>query len=218
MAASKQASRKAAPSTAKPILANAADPLSWLYVNPAGPSPAGLVFGVLRKTYAGRTNSALEFGWRKNHLGTEGTGAGYLAWSPNVERFEVILPRAADDMLTNPATLLAEMDASAAECEKALLVYLTLPLADVDRVHVGWDRARAFAFRIARERELATVLTLHGPGRVNAPFPLHAHCLIIPRRITGLGLRHDLYDEDLIHDGGQAVVETMWAEHLASFR
>lgn len=219
MAVSKKSIRgKAATKTTNSVATSESDPMSWLYVNPTGPSTSGLVFGVLRKTYAGRANSALEFGWRKNHLGGDYQDADFSAWSPNIERMEVILPEDADDMLSDPATLLRQMDVSAAECEKALLVHLTLPLGGVDRVHVGWERARAFALRVAHERHLATVLTLHGPGRVNVPFPLHAHCLIVPRRITGLGLRHGLYDEDLIHDGGQAVVETMWSEHLARYR
>lgn len=218
MATSKPTRSKAATKSSNPVAPSESDPMSWLYVNPDGPSPTGLVFGVLRKFYGGRANSALEFGWRKNHLGRAGIGANFSDWSPNVERMEVILPEQADDMLGNPATLLQQMDVSAAECEKALLVQLTLPLGDVDRVHLGWERARAFAMRIARERHLATVLTLHGPGRVNVPFPLHAHCLIVPRRITGLGLRHGLYDEHLIHDRGQAFVETMWSEHLATGR
>lgn len=212
MAISQSPRRKA---SIVPLEADEADPQSWLYLNPAGPSPAGLVFGVLRKTYAGRTNSALEFGWRKSHLGHGADNVDFSVWSPNVEREEVILPPRADDMLADPATLLAQMDASSAECEKALLIYLTLPLGDVDRVHVGWERARAFAFRFAVERNLATVLTLHAPGTVNAPFPLHAHALIVPRRLTGLPLRHGLYDEDLIRDGGQSIIEAMWTEHMA---
>jgi hypothetical protein len=218
MATRKSPRSQTATKLPKPATANEADPQSWLYLNPAGPSAIGLVFGVLRKAYAGRTNSALEFGWRKAHVGSGHANSDVGKWSPNVERVEVILPAGANDMLADPSVLLAQMDAGAAECEKALLVYLTLPLGDVDRVHVGWERARAFACHIARKRDLASVLTLHAPGRVNAPFPLHAHCLIVPRRIIGLGLRHGLYDEELIHDGGQSIVETMWAEHLASSR
>lgn len=218
MGTAKTRGGKASSGAAKQVTTNEADPQSWLFLNPAGPSPSGLVFGVLRKVYAGRNNSALEFGWRKSHVGQIAGAVELSTWSPNVERAEVILPADADDMLGDPAILLAQMDATAAECEKALLVYVTLPLGDVDRVHVGWERARAFAVRIARERELATFLTLHAPGRVNSPFPLHAHCQIVPRRISRLGLGHGLYDEDLIHDGGQSVVEAMWNEHLASSR
>ncbi len=173
MGARKPPRPKAAAAVAKPVIISEADLQSWLYLNPGGSTESGLVFGVLRKTYAGRTNSAWEFGWRKGHVGGDYAGADLRTWSPNVERLEVILPTGADDMLADPAMLIEQMDAGAAEREKALLVYLTLPLGDVGLVHVGWERARAFACHIARERELASVLALHAPGRVNAPFPLH---------------------------------------------
>lgn len=212
MAAAKPRRRKQ-PAAA---IAPATDPLDWLYTNPAGPSEAGLTFGVLRKTYNGRENSAREFGWRKCHVGPNYADADPLAWSPNVERVEVILPARADDMLADPALLLGHMDANAAENEKALLIYVTLPLGDVDRIHVGWERARAFARRLATERNLASVLALHAPGVVNAPFGLHAHCLVIPRAITGLGIRHGIYDEELTHDGGQAIVEAMWKDQMSA--
>lgn len=157
--------RPRAPATSpKPIVANEADPQSWLYLNPAGPSPSGLVFAVLRKTYAGRTNRALEFGWWKSHVGHHAGNIDVTAWSPNVERVEVILPPGAEDSLSDPATLLARMDTCAIDREKALLIYLTLPLGDVDRVHVGWERARSFACRLARDRGLASVVSLHAPA------------------------------------------------------
>jgi len=196
-----------------------ADPQSWLYLNPAGPSLAGTVFAVLRKAYAGRVNSALEFGYRKANLGVVPAAADFTVWSPNVERVEVLLPAGADDHLVDPATLLAQMDRHAVDREKALLIYLTLPLGDVDRVHLGWERARGFLReRFARDRQLASVLILHAPATINAAFPLHAHALIVPRKITGLGIRHGLYDEELIYDGGQPIVEAMWADHVARFR
>lgn len=193
----------------------AVDPQDLLFLNPDGTSPSGLTFGVLRKTYAGHMNSALSFGWRKAHLGRDPDDADLTRWAPNAERVEVILPAAADEMLTNAATLLGQMDAHASECEKALLLYLTLPLGDMDRVHVGFERARSFSVQLARDRHLATVLVLHAPGVINQPYPLHAHCLIVPRRITGLGLRYGLYDDELIHDSGQAVIEAMWLDHIA---
>jgi len=212
------AARKPRKLPGKPVPTDV-DPQSWLYLNPAGPSAAGTVFAVLRKAYAGRTNSALEFGYRKAHVGVVAAGVNFAVWSPNVERVEVLLPAGADDGLANPAILLAQMDAHAVDREKALLTCLTLPLGDVDRVHVGWERARSFLRdRVARDRQLAAVLILHAPGTINAAFPLHAHALIVPRRITGLGIRLGLYDEELIHDGGQAIVEALWADHVATFR
>lgn len=140
MTATKSRRRK---QPATPTVAQDADPMSWLFTNPNGPSESGVTFGVLRKHYAGRQNSALEFDWRKCHVGRQPDAADLSVWSHNIERMEVILPSHADDMLTDPALLLGQMDATAAECEKALLVYVTLPLGDVERVHVGWERAFA---------------------------------------------------------------------------
>lgn len=219
MAAAKSRARKARTAPANSIVTCEADPQSWLYLNPAGASPSGTVFGVLRKTYGGRQNSAVEFGWRKAHPIAPAGSPGVSPWIVTAERIEVILPAGADDMLADPELLLRQMDAHAVDHEKALLVYLTLPLPDVDRLHVGWERCRAFVREhFARDRQLATVLVLHAPGRVGSSNPLHCHCLIVPRHITGLGLAHGAYDSDLLNDGGQAIVEAMWAEHLTSFR
>jgi len=208
----------AAPRAAQ-IVADDADPQSWLYLNPAGPSPAGLVFGVLRKSYAGRINSAAEFGWRKAHPVPPSGGADPSLWQPTAERVEVLLPTGAEDGLADPMTLLAQMDLHALDREKALLVYLTLPVGDVDRIHDGWERARAFVRDgFARDRGLAAMLALHAPGRIGSSHPLHAHVLVVPRRAGGLGIAHGAYDEELIRDGGQAIVEAMWAVHREEFR
>lgn len=219
MATSKTPVRKAPAASNKPVVASEADPQSWLYLNPTGPSPSGLVFGVLRKHYGGRLNSAAEFGWRKAHPVRPAGDLGASPWIVTAERLEVILPESADDGLADPELLLRQMDACAIDQEKALLVYLTLPLGDAERIHAGWEMARAFVReRIVRDRELATVMALHSPGRIGSANPLHCHCLIVPRRLTGRGLSHGPYDAELITDGGQAVVEAMWAEHLATFR
>lgn len=207
------------PAAKAPITASDADPQSWLYLNPAGSCASGLVFGVLRKTYGGRINTALEFGWRKAHPVPPVGVADPSRWQPTAERVEVLLPTGADDALADPARLLGLMDECAVPHEKALLVYLTLPLIEADRIHTGWERARAFVReRFARDRGLAAMLVLHAPGRAGSSNPLHAHVLIVPRAAGGLGIAHGPYHEELVHDGGQAIVETMWAEHVATFR
>ena len=219
MAISKSRSVKSAVGTAKPVIASDADPQSWLFLNPTGPSPAGTVFGVLRKGYGGRVNSAAEFGWRKAHPILPAQLGSDAPWVVTAERLEVILPDCADDGLADPELLLRQMDACAIDQEKGLLVYLTLPLGAAERLHFGWERCRAFAReRFARDRQLATILILHSPGRVGSANPAHCHCLIVPRRLTGRGLAHGIYDAELLHDAGQALVEGMWADHLATFR
>lgn len=191
---------------------NEKDPLSWLYTNPEASSD-GFVFGVLRKTFMTRKNSAHEFGWRKAHLGPDFANSDRSEWHPNAERVEVVLPPKADDMLSNPSSLLQQVDEFAAPTEASLLTYLTLPLSDAERIHVGWECARSFAVTLANERSLASVVILHSPGSIGSPFALHAHMLLVPRRLTGLGLRHGSFDQELIHDCGQAILAQMWNDH-----
>ncbi|HEU4959996.1 MAG TPA: hypothetical protein VFT56_06270 [Sphingomonas sp.] len=203
----------------KPIVAKDSDPQSWLFLNPNGPSEAGLVFGVLRKQFGGRTNSAAEFARRKLQPVAPPGDAEASPWPVTAVRAEVILPQRADDILADPQTLMQAMDQAAIEREKALLIYLTLPLADVDRLHDGWERVWAFVReQFARDRQLAVLMALHSPGQVNSANPLHCHCLIVPRRLGGLGLAHGAYDEELIRDAGQTIMEAAWAEHVATFR
>ena len=188
------------------------DPLSWLYLNPEKTSN-GFVFGVLRKTFRGRTNTAHEFGFRKTHLGSAFVNADRSIWAPNAEKVEVILPVRADDTLSDPDLLLRQADAFACPNEAGLLTYLTLPLGDAERLHVGWERARSFAVRLAYERDVASIVILHSPGSVGAAFPLHAHLLVIPRALSGLGLRHAPFDSELLRDEGQGVLSDLWDDH-----
>lgn len=188
------------------------DPLSWLYVNPEK-SLNGVVFGVLRKTFRGRTNSAHEFGFRKCHLGSAFVNADRSIWAPNAEKVEVILPARADDMLCDPDLLLRNVDACAPPNEAGLLTYLTLPLSDADRLHAGWEKARSFAVTLASERDIASIVILHSPGSIGAAFPLHAHLLIIPRALNGFGLRHAPFDSELLQDAGQGILSNLWDKH-----
>ncbi|MFK4005084.1 hypothetical protein [Qipengyuania sp. NPDC077563] len=189
------------------------DPLSWLYTNPQGSSD-GFTFGVLRKTFRGRTNTAHEFGFRKCHLGSAFVNADRSNWAPNAEKVEVILPARADDMLSDPDLLLRQADASACPNVAGLLTYLTLPLADAERLHVGWERARSFAVRLACERDVASIVILHSPGSVGSAFPLHSHLLIIPRVMKkAFALKHCAFDSEILCDEGQGVLSDLWDKH-----
>lgn len=209
------AATKSKPRTKKassPVKADEKDPLSWLYVNPEK-SSNGVVFGVLRKTFRGRTNSAQEFGFRKCHLGSAFVNADRSVWAPNAEKVEVILPARADDTLSDPDVLLRQVDAFACPYEAGLLTYLTVPLSDVERLHVGWELARSFAVRLACERAVASIVILHSPGSIGSAFPLHAHLLVIPRSLNGLGLRHAPFDSELLRDDGQGILSDLWDTH-----
>ena len=189
------------------------DPLSWLYTNPQGSSD-GFTFGVLRKTFRGRTNTAHEFGFRKCHLGSAFVSADRSIWAPNAEKVEVILPAKADDMLSDPDFLLRQADASACPSEAGLLTYLTLPLADAERLHIGWERARSFAVRLACERDVASIVILHSPGSVGSAFPLHSHVLVIPRVMKkAFALKHCAFDSEILCDDGQGILFDLWDKH-----
>ncbi len=189
------------------------DPRTWLFENPDGSTGDGFVFAVLRKVYNKRANSAAELAWRKCHVGPDYKVWDPSVWQPNIERLEVLLPEKADDLLADPVTLMRQVDEFAAPNQAGLLTYLSLPLGDADRVHIAWERSRAFARRLASERKLASLVMLHAPGLIGADLPLHAHLLIIPRQISGLGMKHAPYDRLLVHDDGQDFLHGMWAKH-----
>lgn len=203
------------PVTMKAIVTDLGDPLTWLYTNPLGASGSGLIFGVLRRSYGDRTNSAAEFGRRKMQPILPVGDPLSSPWRTTAERIDVVLPLGTDDGLADAESILTGMDEHAVAHEKALLVYLTLPFRKGDRLHEGWERCRDFARQIARERGLASVLVLHSPGSAGAPHPPHCHLLVIPRT-TRLGLRFGVYDDELTCDQGQAVIEAMWQRHIAS--
>ena len=135
-------------------------------------------------------------------------------WSPNVEKVEVVLPAKADDLLSDPDVLLRQADQFVSPTEAGLLTYVTLPLGDMDRLHTAWERARSYAVSLASSRKVASVVVLHSPGAIGAPYPLHAHLCIVPKVLTGLGLAHSAYDQELLHDGGQDILRELWEDHL----
>lgn len=205
----RRASTKMAPSP----VPNDADPQSWLFLNPAGPSGHGTVFGVLRKVYGGRQNSAVEFGRRKMQPIAPQGDAVSSPWPMTAERAEVVLPADAPDALADPEAFLEAVDTAA--IDKTLLVYVTLPYPGVPRLHQAWESARAFAVRLAG-RGLASLVVMHAPGRVASSNPVHCHLLIAPRVAGGLGMEHGVYDRDLTCDAGQSVIEALWSEHIAT--
>jgi len=184
------------------------NPNDWMYTNPAGrPRVDGFVFGVLRHDYKKRTNTAAAFGLVKLCPIPTTTN------QPTAERSDVVLPPGADDALAQPTSFLIASDDHA--IQSALLICLTLRLAGM-RTHEAWERLRGFAGVLARERQLGSLVVLHVPGRVGAPGPTHGHLLIAPRRLGGGGMATGGYDEELVHDAGQTVLERLWLRHLAA--
>ena len=193
---------------AKPKTLAATDPNhpeSWLYLL----SENTLTFGVLRSTFKDRTNSAVEFGRRKlqpvQPPPTEPDGI-------TAERVDVILPDGAEDQFVKPLPFLEGCDEM--QVNPGILVYLTIPTPDVDRMHHAWEKGRAFARILADERGLATLLIQHSPGRVSSLNHPHLHLLICPRKTAKAGLRYGGLDNELLYNDGACVLAERWAEFI----
>jgi len=189
---------------AKPMAATDPNhPESWLYLL----SENTLTFGVLRSTFKDRTNSAVEFGRRKlqpvQPPPTEPDGI-------TAERVDVILPDGAEDQFARSLPFLEGCDEM--QVNPGILVYLTIPTPDVDRMHHAWEKGRAFARILADERGLATLLIQHSPGRVSSLNHPHLHLLICPRRTAKAGLRYGGLDNELLYNDGARVLVERWAE------
>jgi len=189
---------------AKPMAATDPNhPESWLYLL----SENTLTFGVLRSTFKDRTNSAVEFGRRKlqpvQPPPTEPDGI-------TAERVDVILPDGAEDQFARPLPFLEGCDEM--QVNPGILVYLTIPTPDVDRMHHAWEKGRAFARILADERGLATLLIQHSPGRVSSLNHPHLHLLICPRKTAKAGLRYGGLDNELLYNDGARVLVERWAE------
>ena len=206
----------------KPAFAKAPsehDPLSWLYLNPKmegfEPEP-GFTYGVLRRAFAGRSNSAVEFCRRKAQPVAPPGDATAMPWAITAERIEVLLPQDADDRFLDPQILCEEVDRRAVEGEQALLSYVSMAFPTARRLHECWESARAFArASLVRKRGLAVILILHAPHRAGSGNDAHCHLLIVPRRLDGLGLRG--FEPDLCRDSGQAAIHAAWLEHKAGW-
>lgn len=208
------ATPKAAPPVKGGITTREEDPQSWLFLNPDEEARADdYVYGVLRKNYADRVNSAEEFGRRKLR---PVSNTDEPLWERTAERADVVLPPGVDDTYRDPRSLLAAVDAGAIDSEQALLTYVTLTFPDADRLHGDWERARAFAYQVlARERQLATLCIQHAPHRAGSPNPPHVHLLIVPRKLSGLGL--GAYDLEFCRDQGQRVIHKLWMAFRAGW-
>lgn len=203
--------KPAAPTT------NAHDPLTWLYLNPSSPgfeAEPGFSYGVLRRQYRGRHNSAAEFCRRKLQPVPPVGDPSAVPWVLTAARAEVLLPSDADDRFADPRQLFTAVDENALDVEPALLTYMTMAFPRVQRLHHAWEAAREFAMdRFARARGLPVVVILHAPFMAGSSNSVHCHLLIAPRALTGLGL--GAYEKALCCDAGQMIVHDEWLAHRA---
>ncbi len=196
--------------------ARSENPMDWLYDNPLGTFP-NFVFGILRQSYRGFPNSAVEFGGRKLRP-IEGRNAeGALdVTALTAYRVGTVLPRDAPDAFDDAGALLQALDRAACPQEQALLVYLTLSFPEATRLHHCWEEARAFCYAaFARQRQLPVVLCQHRPGEVGSSNPVHLHLLVSPRRIDGTGFRG--YATDLLCEEAQQLIFDEWLAFRSSW-
>lgn len=195
--------------TSQSKLTRSENPMDWVFDNPLGAMP-GFVFAVLKKSYQGHPNSAVEFGGRKLRpiLGVTKDGAP----DPDVitaYRTGTVLPTDAPDAFDEPEVLLRAIDAFACDHEASLLIYVTLSFPEATRAHHSWEEARAFSLEaFARKRKLPVCLIQHRPGEVGSDNPIHLHLLVGARRLDGTGFRG--YAEELLCDDGQQVIYDEW--------
>ena len=123
---------------------------------------------------------------------------------------DVILPEGAEDQFARPLPFLKGCDEM--QVNPGILVYLTIPTPDVNRMHHAWEKGRAFARILADERGLATLLIQHAPGRISSPNQPHLHLLICPRKTAKAGLRYGGLDNELLYNDGARVLVERWAE------
>jgi hypothetical protein len=185
------------------------NPMDWLYDNPLGAYP-NFVFGILKQSYQGFPNTAVEFGGRKLRPvdGHAADGcidrAGITAY-----RHGTVLPDDAPDPFDEIEVFLKAIDFAACAHEAALLIYLTLSFPDARRLHHCWEEGRAFSLQaFARKRQLPVGLIQHRPGEVGSDNPAHLHLLVGARRLDGTGFRG--FATDLLCDEGQQILFDEW--------
>ncbi|WP_145916844.1 hypothetical protein [Erythrobacter sp. QSSC1-22B] len=100
--------------------------------------------------------------------------------------------------------------------DPGILIYVTVPFPDANRIHEAWETARAFAKVLADERNLAVLVIQHVPGRVSSPNDPHVHLLINPRTCSNLGLQYGGLDRALLHDEGAEILAERWAKFIAA--
>jgi len=182
-----------------------------LFLNPLGNWPS-YSFGVLRRSYRGRKNTAAEFGRLKLHPVDPPPPS--CPFHPTAVRWETLLPPKAQDGLLNPQQLLETFDAQSLEWRTGLLIYITIRFPGEDRLHAAYEMVRAWVRSefVDGERQLPAILIQHAPHLVGSSNPHHVHLLLFPRTVSGLGWA--AYCEDaLTEDHAQKTIYDSWLAH-----
>jgi len=168
-------------------LPDPANPHSWLVLtgDDANRDATRVMYGCLRPNFRGHRNSAAAFAAAKL---TVGAPPGTPPWTLTAARAEVLLPRGADDRLSDPRILMETVDAELPVKANALLAYLTFTFP-TGRLHEQYELVRDFTRRLIVDPfEVAALLVQHAPHRAGFGGVPHVHLILAgPRRLTPLG-------------------------------
>lgn len=157
----------------------------YLFLNPLGSYP-NFTFGVLRRQYNGKTNSAAEFARLKLH--PVSMPAASAPFAPTAARWECLIPPGAGDEYLDPERLFESYDANALPFRTGLLAYITFRFPHLDRLHAAFEQVRAYArAKLVLERQLPVLAIQHAPHLVGSPNAHHVHLLVLARTFCGLG-------------------------------
>lgn len=188
------------------------NPHSWmpLFGEPPGTSGPRVMYGCLRPAFRGQTNSAAAFAMNKLMVGAPDDTP---PWTLTAARAEVLLPSDADDRMGDAQMLMKLVDAELPAAGKALLAYLTFTF-ETARLHIAWEEVRRFIMmNVVGMYDVATLLVQHAPHRAASTNPSHVHALVVPRRITPLGLAE--WVPQLIGDKTHALIRDAFYEFHA---
>ncbi len=177
-----------------------------------------LSFGVLRRNFSGRINSATDFVWSKLHPGRQMSSGGLAPdepWRPTAARIDVLLPKAAPDMFADPRELLRTFELALPDSQKDLLIVLKLAVDEDLPLHVSWEQARDFYRQAFLPHRLAAAIVLHDPTRAGgrSPNPPHLHLLVPALTIGAGGWRGPT---ELARDDGHDFLVQKWRELRAA--
>lgn len=190
-----------------------ANPHTWmpLFGEPAGMPGTRVMYGCLRPAFRGASNSAAAFGMAKLMAGAPTDSP---PWTITAARAEVLLPAHAVDSMSDPRTLMEMVDAELPAVGKALLAYLTFTF-DTLRLHIAWEDVRRFIIStIVKPYAVPVLLIQHAPHRAGSTSTPHIHALVVPRRVTPLGLSE--WVTALIGDKAHALIRDAFVEFRAS--
>lgn len=191
------------------------------YVPIPGSDP-NLVFGVIRAVLAGVATTALMAVFRRLFPVGQPDDPEKPWPRPTCYRHDVLLPPWAPTDYLDPQTLCRAYGAQGWDGVKDLVVIAsfrfpeTVATPPTMTLATAYELVRAFAYqRLAVERNLATVIAMHVPGRAGQEgLPPHIHVMSLARVLgaTGFGT----FVRPLASDAGRKVVEDEWAEWRAA--